>query len=247
MRRTPGLSVRLHPRTVPIFQAVETSAIESALDRAETALAEGEGLSGTGFWKAVSTVKRHPDLVDRYAARISAVDAQAHRSWAQIVLPFWAGTLLALGGFVLGLFGVGLAYSLDGVAAVVVFLLGLVALLGTTHGLGHLLVGSLMGIRFSAWYMVTATRPQPGIKVDYASYLRTPPRQRAWMHASGALATKLVPFLGIGAAVAAELPKWLVWGLAGFGVLAVVTDFVWSTKSSDWKRFSREMRIAQEV
>ena len=60
-------------------------------------------------------------------------------------------------------------------------------LLGTTHDLAHLVVGRLVGIRFTHWFIDGPTRLQPGLKTDYASYLRTPPHARAWMHASGAL------------------------------------------------------------
>jgi uncharacterized membrane protein YraQ (UPF0718 family) len=66
------------------------------------------------------------------------------------------------------------------------------------------------------------------------------------MHASGALTTKIIPFLLIGAAVAAGLSSWVPWLLAGLGVAMVLTDVLWSTEESDWKRFKREMRFAQE-
>lgn len=222
-------------------------AIEESLARAEVALASGQGLSGTGFWKAVSEVKRRPELVDRYADRIAAIDRQVHRRRALLVVPFLPGTVIAVAAMVAGLVLVGLAYRLSGGAAVLVFLLGFVALIATTHGLGHLVVGRLLGIRFTDWYIAAVIRPQPGVKVDYSSYLRTNPRRRAWMHASGALVTKTLPFLLIGAVVAADLPGWLVWALVGFGLLQLVTDLVWSTKSSDWKRFRRELESAQSI
>jgi hypothetical protein len=128
---------------------------------------------------------------------------------------------------------------------VAVFYLGLGALLTTTHGLAHLLVGRLAGIRFSHWFIGELKRPQPGVKVDYATYLRASTPVRAWMHASGAIATKIIPFALIGAAIAADLPAWAVWGLAVIGIASIVTDVLWSTRSSDWKRFKREMRLAQ--
>lgn len=65
------------------------------------------------------------------------------------------------------------------------------------------------------------------------------------MHASGALVTKAVPFALLGAAVAAGLPAWSVWALAGLGGFMVATDVAWSTKSSDWKKFKREMEFTQ--
>ena len=221
--------------------------MEESLDRAETAVAAGESLSGTGFWSAVSTVKRHPELVGRYADRIAAIDTVALRRWALLVVPLWLGTilmLLATGGAVAL---IGWAYSLEGFAAVAAFYVGFGALLVTTHGLGHLLVGSLLGIRFDYWFIGPPSFPMTGgVKIDYASYLRRPPRARAWMHAAGALTTKIVPFALIGAAIAADLPAWAVWPIPIIGVAAVLTDAVWSTKRSDWKKFRREMSFAQE-
>jgi hypothetical protein len=225
---------------------VTSPAIEESLSRAESALESGDGLSGTGFWQAVATVKDQPELVDRYAGRIAAIDERAHRDWALLIIPIGLGTVLAFLATVIGLALVGWAYALDGVAAVVVFLLGFGVLIAATHGLGHLIVGRIGGIKFSYWFVGEVKQPQPGVKVDYASYLRAKPSNRAWMHASGAIVTKLVPFLLIGAAIAADLPAWIAWALAVFGVASIVTDVVWSTKASDWKRFRREMSLAQD-
>jgi hypothetical protein len=225
--------------------SVTSSSVEESLDRAEAALSSGEGLSGTGFWSAVATVKEHPELVERYADRIAAIDERAFRQWVLLTIPLWLGTTVALTALAAGVVLVGWAYSLDGLLSVVFFYGGLVALLGAPHGLGRLVVGWIVGIRFTCWFVGKVTQPQPGVKVDYASYLRTEPRKRAWMHASGALATKLVPFLLIGAAVAADLPLWAVLVLLVLGVGMVLTDILWSTKKADWKRFQREMRFAQ--
>lgn len=225
---------------------VGSPAIEESLTRAEAAVAAGEGLSGTGFWQAITTVKREPELVDRYADRIAAIDTAAHRAWAMLVIPLWLGTVIAVLVVAVGLFFVGWAYFLDGSAAIASFLVGAGILIGSTHGLGHLVVGWLVGIRFEYWFVAEVRRPQPGVKVDYSTYLRTTPRRRAWMHASGALTTKIVPFLLIGASVAADLPSWVAWVLAGLGVAMVLIDVVWSTRAADWKRFRREMGFAQE-
>ncbi|HEX6302194.1 MAG TPA: hypothetical protein VF148_17210 [Acidimicrobiia bacterium] len=221
-------------------------AIEESLTRAERAVDDGEGLSGTGFWQAVSTVKGQPELADRYADRIAAIDERAHRDWAWLIIPLGVGTVLAGMATLVGLALVWWAYALDGGPAIVAFLIGFGVLLASTHALAHLVVGSIMGIRFSYWFVGEISRPQPGVKVDYASYLRTKAAKRAWMHASGAIVTKAIPFLLIGAAVAADLPAWVAWALAAFGVVTIATDALWSTKASDWKKFRREISFAQD-
>ena len=221
------------------------ASLEVLLSTAEEAVDEGRGLTGTGFWSAVARVKTDRELIDRYADRIAAIDALAFEQWALHTVSLGVGTLLMLIGTAAGLVLIGFAYSFEGLAAVAIFYAGFVALLTTTHGLGHLLVGRLLGIRFTRWFIGSTARPQPGVKIEYSTYLRAPARSRAWMHASGALVTKLVPFALLGAAIAADLPTWAVWGLVAVGVGTIITDVLWSTKSSDWKKFRREMRLAQ--
>lgn len=195
----------------------------------------------------MATVKRNPELVDRYADRIALIDEKAFRRWALLVVPLWLGTLLMLLATAVAFVLVGWAYSLDGFAAVAAFYVGFGALLVTTHGLGHLLVGWVLGLRFEYWFMGPPSVPLTGgVKIDYSRYLRTPARARAWMHAAGAITTKIVPFALIGAAIAADLPAWAVWALPIIGVAAILTDVIWSTKKSDWKKFQREMSFAQD-
>src|SRR5690606_7533635 len=108
-------------------------------------------------------------------------------------------------------------------------------------------VGRMLGIRFTSWFIGTLKRPQPGVKIEYVSYLRAEPQDRAWMHASGAIVTKLIPFAMLGAAIAAGLPWWARWGLVGIGVASILTDAIWSTKASDWKKYRREMELVPDA
>ena len=221
--------------------------VEQALAAAETRL-EGDpaaGLAGTGFWPAVSQVKRDPELVAAYADRIAAVDREAFLRWAFFTLPMGAGTVLAVLGALLGLGLTAWAYYPDDPWNGLLMLAGLGALLVSTHGLAHLAAGRAAGIRFTHWFIGTPGRPQPGVKTDYASYLAAPARGRAWMHASGAVVTKIIPFALIPAAVAAGTPGWTMWALILSGAAGVVTDAVWSVRISDWKKFRREMSYAR--
>jgi hypothetical protein len=123
----------------------------------------------------------------------------------------------------------------------IVFMAGTGILVGTTHGLGHLVVGRIGGIRFTAWF-IGRGRPQPGVKTDYATYLRVTPRSRAWMHASGAIVTKAIPFLLIPAALLMPaIPTWVPIVLLALGIIQIVTDVVWSTRASDWAKYRREI------
>jgi hypothetical protein len=65
------------------------------------------------------------------------------------------------------------------------------------------------------------------------------------MHASGAIASKIGPFLALAFWPASGAPGWAAWAIAGYGLLIIGTDVFISTRKSDWKRYRREMRIAR--
>lgn len=213
---------------------------------AETAVADGEGLVGTGFWSAVGLIKKEPDLVERYGDRVSEIDQAAFKNWALLTVPITIGNILTLVATVVGIGAVVMSVVLEGTPAILAMLVGLAILLVTTHGLAHLVVGQMVGIRFTYWFIGTIGRPQPGVKVEYSSYLRTSATSRAWMHASGAIMTKATPLLLIAPSRIADLPVWVTWGLVVVSFLSILTDVLWSTSSSDWKKFRRELAFAQE-
>lgn len=216
------------------------TACERALDARERA-----DLRALGFWRAIAAVKRDPALVERYASRIGTIDRRAFLARVPLALPIQIGVALLLTGTIAGVALLALAFALPADPAGVAVLLGAGALLGTTHDLAHLVTGSASGIRFTHWYTDLPRRPQPGVKIDYASYLRAPATARAWMHASGAIVTKLIPFLVVPLALAAGTPWWTTALLVAVGVVQLLTDLLLSVRSSDWKRFLRERRVAR--
>jgi hypothetical protein len=227
------------------LSVVDSAEAARILDAAEGAVAVGEALGPTGFWRVVAAAKQDPALVDEHGARISRIDQAAFRQWAWIAVPVGWGNLVMAVATVGGLALIWWAYDLEGFAAALAFLAGFGVLLATTHGLGHLVVGTIVGIGFTHWFIAGLLTPQPGVKTEYESYLRTPARSRAWMHASGAIVTKVIPFALIGAALASGAPLWVAWVLVLVGVATIVTDVVWSTRASDWKRFKREMSLVR--
>jgi hypothetical protein len=220
--------------------------IERVLEETEAALRDRDvvDLRAAGFWKAVAAVKRRPELADTFADRIAAIDRTAFERWALLTVPAGAGTLLAVIGTLIALGIVAAAYYVDAPWNGLLLLAGTGVLLVPTHGLGHLVVAGRGGMRITHWFVGSITRPQPGVKLDYATYLRAPARSRAWMHASGAIVTKTIPFLMLGAAWGMDAPGWAWAVLLIMGVAMVITDVAWSTKSSDWMKFRREMRYA---
>ncbi len=234
---------RLHQSTVLRCASMDRSRVGAILDDAERAASAGEPLGPTGFWKAVGVVKGDPALIDEYADRIARIDRAAFKTWALLIVPIWLGNVLAIGATLVGLALVGWSYYLGEFGAAIAFLFGFGIVLVTTHGLAHLTAGTFMGMRFTHWFVGTLLQPQPGVKLDYATYLRAPASSRAWMHASGAIVTKVMPFAFIGAAIAAGVPAWVPWALVIIGLGMIAIDILWSTKSADWKKFRREMRF----
>ena len=221
--------------------------IDRALAGSERELEAGRvaDLRTLGFWRAVAAVKRHPELVGRYATRIATIDRAVFRRRVRLVFPMVLGVIVLDLGLFGGLVLLGVATFVDHPWREILVLVAAGALDVTTHGLAHLAVGTLVGIDFTDWFVDLPKRPQPGFKTDYASYLRASPRRRAWMHAAGAIATKLTPFLVIPYAVAIGTETWALLVLLALGVVQIVSDLLYSVKASDWKKFRREMRLAR--
>lgn len=220
---------------------VELGAVSAAVREGNT------DLSALGFWKLVARAKRNPILIRDFADEIGAIDREAFEERVDVRFPVGFGNLILLaeivGGFVLLWF----ASYVHGIMAGLCFVAAAVVLAIGVHCPAHWVVGRLVHIQFT-WYFIGGPFPQrPGLKIDYASYLRAKPEARSWMHASGALATKLMPFLVLALYRWTNAPVWaaLVVLLIGWG--QILTDVVFSTRTSDWKKVRREVRIANEL
>jgi hypothetical protein len=244
---------------------MDEPALESALDRAEQALAAGGGLRGTGFWRAVDSVRGDAALVERHAERIAAIDRRAFEDGARLKVAAAPGLLALIASTTVGVIAVVVAaragepppptgwltkrgvdlYHVRGFVPIA-FLVGLAALLVGTHSLTHWVVGRALGIRFTHVFLGGPKPPRPGLKTDYASYLRATPRRRAVMLASGAVVTKILPFalLPVTLGLYNRWP-WLTWILLALGSVQIATDALLSTKTSDWSKVLRELRAAR--
>ena len=231
------------------------SRIEAEVDKGNT------DLSGLGFWRLVRQVKLEPRLAEHWADVVGRIDRKAFERSVRPRLPVWVGNsiLLLVSAVLIAalLVAIGLGRDASGAGdQVLPGLIAVAAAIGLSinlHDLSHWLVGRMVGLRFSA-YFIKKPLLQPGLKIDYASYLRTAPGARAWMHASGAIVSKVAPFAVFAAvylphrAAGYDLfPSWSLWAILGFGVLQIFTDILFSTKKSDWKRVRRELRIGRSM
>jgi hypothetical protein len=217
------------------------------LDRIEAAVAAGQtDLGSLGFWRTVARVKRDQAAVVRFADQVGNIDTAAFRRAVRTRVRPWLGVTAMVLVVAAGVVGVVLASSWTGTwAGVALVAAGGAWSLGV-HLPAHAFAGWLGSIRFTDAFLGPPPPPRPGIKTDYASYLRAEPSMRVWFHASGAIATKLAPFLALALWPVTNAPAWAAWALLGLGLLQITTDVAFSRRSGDWKKVARERRVAAD-
>lgn len=227
---------------------MDESEILVVMDRAEARLGAGRGLEGSGFWRAIDYLRSNPEAARRWAGRAARIDRAAFERGVKLRVPEVAGTSVLALGTLGGVAVMVVSASIDDSnIRTIVFLGAVAALLVTTHSLTHWVIGRLMGIRFTHYFLGGPPPPRPGAKVDYESYLQTTPQRRALMHASGAVVTKIIPFVMLPVASILEADRWAFYVLAIAGVGQIATDLLFSTKTSDWKKVRRELRAARST
>jgi hypothetical protein len=224
----------------PDSYPAEFERIEAAVDAGET------DLGALGFWRLLAKVKTDQALAAHWAEPAGRIDRRAFESGVRFRLPVWFGNLVLVLGIAAGGVAVAIALTTDS-PELAGWALVFAALdwSASFHTPAHWVVGRMVGMRFLAYYVHDLIPPVPGLKIDYETYLRTPPEARAWMHASGALASKVGPLLALAFWPASGAPAWAAWVILGYAALIIATDIFISTRKSDWKRFRREMGIAR--
>ncbi len=186
---------------------------------------EKEGYNAQDFWKLVARVKKDPVLIERYADRIGKIDQKIFRDRAPFTLGIGLGNLAELAGVVLGVMVLvwGQKLGAYGWASPVIAAL----LLSTAlHPLAHYVVGGLLGIKFTFYFLNGPIKIEPTVKTDYASYLRAPPEKRAIMHLSGPMATASSPLLVLVLAYFLGAPYSSLLALAALALFFLSTELV---------------------
>jgi hypothetical protein len=234
--------------TAPEPEPPSLEDVGAQLDRIEAQVAAGNtDLSGLGFWRVIGRLKRDPALVEAHGDQAGRIDTAAFHARVRLRVPVWAGNAVLVGALAVGVVAIVVSATTDGLLAGLALLVAGVAWSVGVHSPAHWLVGRLVGIMFTDYFLGGPPPPRPGLKTDYATYLRTPPRARAWFHASGAIATKLAPFVAVALAPLTNAPAWAVIAMALIGLVQIGTDVAFSVRSSDWKKFRREMAVARTV
>jgi len=214
--------------------------ISDALDAGRT------DLGALGFWRLLARVKADPVIARHWADVAGDLDRRAFEARVRLRAPVWLGNAVLILGTLVGALAVGTSLGTDSELLAGVALVAAGGIWSVSwHCLAHWVVGRVVGIAFTSYFLGGPFPPRPGLKTDYGTYLKTAPGARAWMHASGALATKLAPFVALAFWPATEAPWWSAAALAALGVLQIVTDVLFSVRSSDWKKVGRERAVAR--
>lgn len=220
---------------------------QDAFSRIEAAVAEGEtDLAALGFWRVLSQVKRDPVLSSHWADAAGRIDRVAFESRVRLRFPIWFGNAVLVGATAAGVAAVIIAVQTTSPMVAGLALVFAAADWSTSvHGLAHWLAGRAVRIRFTSYFFDRPFPPTPGVKTDYATYLRASPEARAWMHASGAIASKIAPLVALAFWPATVAPVWAALVIAVYTLVLIVIDVVYSVRYSDWKKVRRELRVAR--
>jgi hypothetical protein len=215
--------------------------------RIEAAVAEGEtDLAALGFWRLLSKVKRDPVLSSHWADAAGRIDRVAFESRVRLRFPIWVGNAVLVGATAAGVAAVIIAVQTTSpMVAGLALVFAAADWSASVHGLAHWLAGRAAHIRFTSYFFDRPFPPTPGLKTDYATYLRASPEARAWMHASGAVASKIAPLVALAFWPATVAPVWAALVIAAYTLVLIVIDVVYSVRYSDWKKVRRELRVAR--
>lgn len=220
---------------------------QDAFTRIEAAVAEGEtDLAALGFWRLLSKVKRDPVLSSHWADAAGRIDRVAFESRVRWRFPIWFGNAVLVGATAAGVAAVIIAVqTMSPMVAGLTLVFAAADWSASVHGLAHWLAGRVAQIRFTSYFFDRPFPPTPGLKTDYATYLRASPEARAWMHASGAIASKIAPLVALAFWPATVAPVWAALVIAAYTLVLIVIDVIYSIRYSDWKKVRRELRVAR--
>lgn len=220
---------------------------QDAFARIEAAVAEGQtDLAALGFWRLLSKVKRDPVLSAHWADAAGRIDRVAFESRVRLRVPIWFGNAVLVGATAAGVAAVIIAVQTTSpMVAGLALVFAAADWSASVHGLAHWLAGRAAQIRFTSYFIDRPFPPTPGVKTDYATYLRASPDARAWMHASGAIASKIAPLVALAFWPATVAPAWAALVIAAYTLVLIVIDLIYSVRYSDWKKVRRELRVAR--
>lgn len=185
------------------------------------------------FLDIVNQVKKEKINDDELLEKIAKISQGRFKERVSFTFSVLAGNLLWI---IITAVGIILPFQVNSSP---VFYISALVLMTTLHPLSHYLAGSLLGIRFTHYYLNGPARIEPTLKIDYFSYLKTNGKKRAVMHVSGVLGTVLAPLIVAIIAVAMDANE-VAFNLFILFILLVFFELLTSTKIGDLMRAKRE-------
>ncbi|MBI4132570.1 MAG: hypothetical protein HY473_00515 [Candidatus Sungbacteria bacterium] len=174
------------------------------------------------FFELIRAFKNSPELLRSHAKSLGELNREiflaSHR-----VFPVGWGALAEILILVVSI-AAGLAAILAKEPALIV-----IAQIGTVialHPLLHLLAGTLMGIRFLGFYLNGPLRIEPGVKVDYETFLLRTGRRRALFFLAGIAGTFTGAFGWLLIGYFYSLPALYVNILLAISLLLFISEFI---------------------
>ncbi len=191
------------------------------------------GQSGKDFWAIVNQVKKDRINDDALLEQIENISRQRFREKVSFTLSIPAGNLLE---GVTTIAAIVLAYQIS--SDWMLYLSALI-LMTTLHPLSHYIIGSLLGIRFTHYYLNGPARIEPTLKIDYFSYLKASGKRRALMHVSGVVGTVAAPLI-VALIALNNGANAIATNLFIFFWILILFELLTSTKIGDLMRARRE-------
>lgn len=188
---------------------------------------------GKDFRAIVNQVKKDRINDDELLEQIENISQKRFREKVHFTLSVQAGNLLES---VVTIAAMVMAFRIS--PEWMLYLSALI-LMTTLHPLSHYAAGSLVGIKFTHYYLNGPARIEPTLRIDYSSYLKTSCGKRALMHVSGVIGTLAAPL--VAALIALERgANNVVFNLFIFFLILIAFELLTSTKIGDLMRAKRE-------
>lgn len=181
------------------------------------------------FWKLVRQIKRerNPDIAEiKIATKIRNIlfEKKTSRVYSLtwfLAAEYWIGAFFGF-MYVMALFipiswfNI-LTWGLFDIFVILVRFISLFALIALFYPYGRLIAGEVFGIKFDGMYF--SAQKEPGLKIEYVSFLKAKPSERKWFFFFSGLWTLLL------ASALGLFGWWLANDILGFAISALFLCF----------------------
>jgi multisubunit Na+/H+ antiporter MnhG subunit len=192
-----------------------------------------ENYSQAAFLDIVKRLKKERINDDELLEKIETISQRRFKERVSFTLSVTSGNIFECA---LTIAAIALVFWVNSIWMLYVSVLVLMA---TLHPLSHYLIGGLVGIRFTHYYLNGPARVEPTLRIDYFSYLKISGKKRALMHVSGVIGTVMAPLFVLAVAIYKGANE-AAMNLFILFVLLIVFELLTSTKIGDLMKAKRE-------